>query len=316
MNSETLSVRQLSVAVLVGGLSHAAAFSGGADWRWALAAIPPGVLLGWLLLRRVGDKPLYGGAGGKVFAVLYCGWAVVLMSAVLHRAAQRVQIINASRGDRVWILILITLPLLWLSWGKAAAFFRAVEIFWLAVLVLVTAVLLFALLQIQWEWLITPLGDWRQSGAAAVLSLGTGLFILPYIYKVDGRMQSLGWLAGLGLIGALLAVVTTGVLSTAVAGQLKEPFFVASGVLGESVRGEGLISTLWLLPDLTLAGLLSRVWGDKYRPVIAVAAAFVLALTGLSAGFSLTFLAVGTLLLAAATLLLPAGKGKIVVSFW
>ncbi|MBQ8647823.1 MAG: hypothetical protein IJ484_06760, partial [Oscillospiraceae bacterium] len=171
MSSETLSARQLSVAVLVGGLSHAAALSGGVDWRWALVFVPLSVAVGWLLLRRVGDKPLYCGAGGGILAVLYSGWAVVLMAVALRRAAERIQITNASRGDQIWILILITLPLLWIGWGKAAAFFRAVEIFWFAVILLLAAIFIFAISRMEWRWLLTPLGDWRQSGAAMALTL-------------------------------------------------------------------------------------------------------------------------------------------------
>ncbi|MBQ8647921.1 MAG: hypothetical protein IJ484_07250, partial [Oscillospiraceae bacterium] len=258
MNSEKLSARQLSVAVLVGGLSPAAALAGGVDWRWALAAVPLAVRLGWLLLRKTAGQPLFCGVGGGVLAVLYGGWAVILMAATLRRAAERIQITNAGGSDSRWILLLIVLPLLWMGWGKAAAFFRAVEIFWLALIALLTIILVFALPRIEWRWLLEPAGSWRQSWPAMLLTMSTELFVLPYIYKVEcvsgDRVRSLGWLGGLGVLAAALAAVTAGVLSPRVAEQLKEPFFVGTGVLGNSVRGEGLISTLWLRPDLTLAG--------------------------------------------------------------
>lgn len=317
MNSEKLSGRQLWLGALVGGLSHAAAFSGRLDWRWALAAAPVGVLLGYLLLRRVGPRPLFQGVGGGILAVVYSGWAVVLMSAVLLRTAERIQITNADRAEAGWILLLIAIPLIWMGWGKSAAFFRTVEIFWLAVVVLLAAVALFALPRIQWQWLLIPVGDWRQSAAAMVLILSAQLFFLPYIYKVEGGIQrGLVWQGALGILAAVLAAVTAGVLSSAVAVQLKEPFFVASGVLGESVRGEGLISALWLLPDLTLAGLLSRVWGGKHRAAFGIGIACALALTELPNFFSTEFLAAGTLVLTALTLMIPTGKGRLVVTFW
>lgn len=317
MNGEKLSGRQLWLGALVGGLSHAAAFSGRLDWRWALAAVPIGVISGWLLLRRVGTRPLFQGVGGGVLAAAYSGWAVVLMSVILRRTAERIQITNADRAEAGWILLLIVIPLLWMGWGKSAAFFRAVEIFWLAVVVLLAAVVIFAVPRIQWRWLLVPVGDWRQSAAAMVLVLSTQLFFLPYIYKVEGGIQrGLMWQGTLGILAAVLAAVTAGVLSPAVAVQLKEPFFVASGVLGESVRGEGLISALWLLPDLTLAGLLSRVWGGRHRAAVGVGAACVLALMGSPNFFSTEFLALGTIVLTALTLLIPAGKGRLVVTFW
>lgn len=315
MDSNKLSARQLSVASVVAGLSHAAALCGGIDWRWALAAIPVSVLLSWLLIRKAAAGPLFRGAGGGVLAAVYALWAVVILSVVMERAARRIEIANAGPGDGVWILLLFALPVLRMALGKRASFFRAVEILWLAVVVLVAAVVVFAAPRIQWRWLIGPMRNGRESAVSLVLILSPGLFSLPYIYKVEGK-SLLRWQGVLGVAAALLAAVTAGVLSPAVAEQLELPFFVASGVLGESVRGEGLISALWLLPDLALAGLLSRAWGGRYGPAAAVGLAVMLALTGISNCFSPVILAVGTAFLLLLTLVIPMGKGRIVVSFW
>lgn len=315
MGSDKLSGRQLSAAVLVGGLSHAAALCGGMDWRWALAAIPFSLLLSWLLLRKAQRGPLFSGTGGGFLMAAYSCWAVVLLSRVMERAAERLERTNGGQGDAFWFLLLFAIPLFRMAWGKSAPFFRAVEIFWLALVALLAAVALFAIPRIQWRWLIGPMGDWRQSAVSLTLALSPVLFVLPYIYKVEGAFR-LRWQAALGGLTALLAAVTAGVLSPAVAGQVEAPFFVASGVLGESVRGEGLISALWLLPDLALAGLLTRVWGGRYGPAAAVGAALLLALTGISKFFSPQFLAVGTLILTLLTLAVPVGKGPVVVTFW
>lgn len=311
MNGECVSARQRSVAMLVGGLSHAAAFGGAIDWRWALAAMPVGVLLHRLFLHRVGKRQLFSGVAGRVLAVLYGGWAVVLMSAVLHRSAQRLAITNADRGDGMWILLLILLPLLWIGWQKSAAFFRAVEIFWLAAVALLAGVLLFAIPRMEWRWLILPVGDWRVSLPPLVLVHSVGLFLLPYIYKVeDGLHRGKVWQGALGLLAAALAAVTAGLLSPAVAGQIQEPFFVASGVLGQTVRAEGLISALWLLPDLALVGLLSRVWVKERWAAVGTALASVLALTKIPGYFSTEVLAAGTLVLVLLTLLMAPKRGK------
>ena len=64
--------------------------------------------------------------------------------------------------------------------------------------------------------------------------------------------------------------------------QAGRAIFAAAGLLGDSARLEGLVSALWLLPDLTLAGLLSRAWGERRGPAVASAAALGLAFTGLS----------------------------------
>ena len=169
------------MAALVAGLSHGAALCGGIDWRWVPAAIPVSVLLGWLLIRKAAAGPLFRGAGGSVLAVAYGLWAVVLLSAVMERAARRIEIANARPGDGVWILLLFALPVLRMALGKSAAFFRAVEILWLAMVVLLAAVIVFSVPRIQWRWLVGPMGDWRESAEGLVLILSPGLFTLPYI---------------------------------------------------------------------------------------------------------------------------------------
>ena len=104
-----------------------------------------------------------------------------------------------------------------------------------------------------------PAGGRARPRAAGVATLSGGLFVLPYLYKVEeepgGVHRGLVWLAALGVLSAALALVTAGLLNPAVAAELDGPFFAAAGLLGDSARLEGLISALWLLPDLVLAGV-------------------------------------------------------------
>ena len=118
-------------------------------------------------------------------------------------------------------------------------------------------------------------------------------------------------LAGLGEMG-VSAVMTIGAdLDTSrVAAELDGPFFVAAGLLGDSARPAGLVSALWLLPDLVLAGLFSRSWGEGPRPAGAVLAGLALALAGVPGWIPVEGLALGCLVLAAATLVLPPGGDK------
>ena len=314
MNSDKLSGRQLSVAALVAGLSWTAAFAGRADWRWLLLFSPPILLLGWLLVKK-GEKGLLRGKRGVALTAVYGVWSVILLACSMERTAARYARTNGTPGDALWILLLLAIPLLRMAWGRSAPFFRAVEIFWLAVPPLLGLLFLFAVPRMEWRWLIGPMGDWRDSAAAAVLALSPLLFTLPYIYKVEGR-SAVGWPAGTALCAAALSAVTEGLLSPPVASRLADPLFAASGVLGESVRMDGLVSALWLLPDLTLAGLLSRSWGGRFGPACAVGVAALLVLTEISNFFSAQILAFGTLILALLTLLVPVGEGRIVVAFW
>ena len=309
MNSEKLSPRQLAVAVLVGGMSAGAAAAGRTDWRWLLACVPVGVLAGWLLLRRAGHRPLH-----PTLRALYGLWAAVLMAGALERTAARLWSAAGGQGDARWLMALLALPLAWMGWGKAAAFFRAVEIFWLAAGATAAAVLLLGAPRVNWSWALEPAGGWMGSVGAGVVVLSTGLFAIPHLYKTEpepGRVcRGLLWLGALGLLGALLALLTAGLLSPAVAAQVDGPFFAAAGLLGESARLEGLVSALWLLPDLTLIGLLSRSWGEERWPALAVLAALGLALTGAAGLLPDAALPLGCVLLAILTIAFPTGEHK------
>lgn len=309
MKSEKLSARQLAVAVMVGGLSIGAAAAGRTDWRWLLASVPVGLAAGWLLLRRVGRRPLHPILNG-----LYGIWAVALMADVLRRTADRLQTASGNRENTGWLLVLLALPLIWMGWGKAAAFFRAVEIFWLGTLVTVGAILLLGLPRVEWRWVMEPAGSWWESMLAGVSVLSTGLFVLPHLYKIEqepgGTHRGLIWLGALGLLCAALGLLTAGLLSPAVAAQVDAPFFAAAGLLGDSARLEGLVSALWLLPDLTLAGLLAHAWGARRWPALAVIAALGLALTGITERLPGIAAPAGCLVLAVLTAALPAGGKK------
>ena len=319
VNWEPLSARQLSVAVMVGGLSWVGTQAGRMDWRWALAALPVGLVLGWLLLRRVDRRPLFCGLGGGALAVLYGVWAVVLMACVLRRAAERIAYTGGNQTQLGWILLLLALPLVWIGWGKAAAFFRLVEVLWLAMAVILAALLILMIPKVHWPYLLSDAGDWKQSFAGMVEVLSVGLFVLPYLYKIEAgegdRRRGLTWLAVLGITGVVLTGLTVGVLSPALAGALRDPFLTAVGVLGGTARLEGLVSALWLLPDLVLAGLLAQSWGCRPRPVIASALAFGVALTGMDRVLSTGVIGGVTSALMIFTLLIPSTGEKIVVPF-
>ena len=309
MNSDKLSPRQMAVAVMVGGLSVGAAAAGRADWRWLLACVPVGVLAGWLALRRVGRGPMH-----PALRALYGLWAVVLMSDALERTAGRIWSASGGRGDMRWLMALLALPLIWMGWGKAAAFFRAVEIFWLAAGMTAAVVLLLGAPRVDWSWALEPAGGWMESVGEGVVILSTGLFVIPHIYKVEeepgGVHRGLLWLGALGLLSAALAMLTAGLLSPGVAARLDGPFFAAAGLLGDSARLEGLISALWLLPDLTFIGLLSRSWGGKRWPALAVLAALGAALTGIVGPLPGAALPFGCVLLLILTIALPARVHK------
>lgn len=312
MGSDRLSGRQLGVAAFLGGLSRAGAAVG--DWRWMAVCSLPMLLLVRLCLKK-GRQGVLRGRRGAVCAGVWCACSAVLLSSLLDTVSDRMARINGDPADRVWILLLLSVPLLRMAWGRSAPFYRAAELLWLAAPVLLAGLALFALPHADPGWAAGGTGEVLPSAAETVLVLSPVLFTVPYIYKVEGTPSS-GWLWGAAGTAAVLSVLTVGLLGPALAVYLPHALFVAAGAPGSGVRAEGLISVLWLLPDLILAGLLSRSWGGRFGPLCAVGLSVLLVLTGISGFFSTEFLALAAVLPALLTLVLPVGKGRVVVSFW
>lgn len=315
LSAESLSGRQLSVAVMVAGLSPAAALAGSMDWPWMVVWTGVGAVVSWLVLWRVGNRPIYQGAGGVVLYVVSVVWATVLAARVLSRSAARLEL-SSGGSPRFWLLLILMVPLIWISWGKAAPFFRMVEILWLAMVVILAFVLVFGVARVEWRYVLRDQGNWAGSALGAGEIFAPALFLLPYIYKVEERSDRKGvaWLTALGAVSAALSLITVGILGAA-AEQVPYAFYAAAGLLGKSARCEGLLSVLWLLPDLTLAGLLCRVWGAQKWPALGAGLAFLLAVTGIVDWISQAFCVFGSMILAFFLLFLPRGKGKIVVKF-
>ena len=147
-------------------------------------------------------------------------------------------------------------------------------------------------------------------------TVAMAVWVLPYLYKVSPRQRQGGpvgrWLLLAGLLGVALAALTRGVLGNA-AGELPHPFFVTTGVMGESARLEGLLSALWLICDLVWAGLLARVWGDGKGPVLGVLLWIAVAFTGWTEMLPIIVWPIGNLALAVLSALVPRGAEEIVV---
>lgn len=305
VNAERLSGRQLSVGLTVAGLSPAAALAGTASWPWLVFWCGVGVALAWLTLRRVGDGSVFQGASGAVLSILYKVGAVLLAARVLSRAAGRLEV-SSGGSPRIWILLILAVPLIVIGWGKAAPFFRMAEVLWLAMAVVLALVLVFGFSRVEWKYVSVPSEDWSGSLWAACEILSPALFLIPCIYKVEQRSNGRGivWMSVLSAVSAALCLITGGILGAA-AEQVPHSFYVAAGLLGKSARCEGLLSVLWLLSDLTLAALVCRVWGERRWPALGAVLAVLLALSGLTGKISENIYGIGILLLWGVTLLLP-----------
>lgn len=315
LSRERLSGRQLAVASVVAGLSPAAELAGMVSWPWLLLWSGCGVALAWITLRRgAGNAALLGGQWAAL-SILYKVGAVLFAARTLSRAAQRVEL-SSGGSSALWLLVIFTAPLLWIGWGRDAPFFRMTEILWLAMAVVLALVIPFGLARVEWEYVRPTGGDWQTSLWAACEMLTPALFLLPQMDKTEGCRigRGISWLLLLSGVGAVFCLIVGGILGRAAA-VVPNGFFVAAGLLGKSARCEGLLSALWLLPDLTLAGLLCRVWGARRWPALGAALAAVLALTGAVQRIPRELYGCLTLFLWGTTMLRMRGKRKIVAEF-
>lgn len=314
-----LSLRQVLAAVTLAGLSMGAAQAGNLDWKWGLVGVVVSVpLLTWVVL-RLRRGPVYRGVYGVVLTAVYTSWSALTLGHVLRQAASRVEITGGSQGVFGWLILLLALPVLWMSWGKPAAFFRGGEIYWMVLVAVLVAVGVLTIPQVNVSYL-WPQGEggWT-SAVTAAGTVAMAAWVLPYLYKISptkaGEGSAVGrWLLLLGVLVVGLAALTRGILGNGAAG-LSQPFFVTTGVMGESARTEGLLSALWLICDLVWAGLLVRVWGGRKGPVLGVVLGTVVALTGWTQGWPELVWPVGNLVLAALAAICPQRAGKIVVEY-
>lgn len=315
---EDLSLRQVLAAVALSGLSLGAAQAGQVDWKWGLVGVAVSVpLMTWVML-RLGTHSIYRGVWGVVLTAVYTSWSVLTLGHVLGQAANRLEATGGSQGVQGWLVLLLALPVLWMSWGKPAAFFRGGEIYWMVLVAVLAVVGLLTIPQVNVSYLWPQEERGWASALTAAGAVAMTAWTLPYIYKVSpgrGERWAVGrWLLLVGVLAVGLAALTRGILGQA-ATQLTQPFFVTTGVMGESARTEGLLSALWLICDLVWAGLLARVWGGGKGPVVCVVLGTVVALAGWTDGWPAVVWPVGNLVLAVLAALSPRGEGKIVVQF-
>lgn len=314
-----LSLRQVLAAVVLAGLSLAAAQAGQMDWKWGLVGVAVSVPLLTGAVLRLRKGPVYQGGYGVVLTAVYVGWSVLTLGHVLRQAASRMEVTGGSQGVFGWLVVLLALPVLWMSWGKPAAFFRGGEIYWMVLVAALLAVGVLTIPQVTVSYLWTQeKGGWT-SALTAAGTVATAAWVLPYIYKVSPQREGEGaaigrWLLLLGVLTVGLSVLTQGVLGHAAA-ALSQPFFVTTGVMGESARTEGLLSALWLICDLMWAGLVARVWGGGKGPVLCVVLGVGMALTGWTDGWPDLVWPIGNLVLVALTAVRPQNQGKIVVKY-
>ena len=312
MEEERISRTQLTSLVWAGVLAPAAELlpgltlpaAGKGAWLAPLVALPLVLAGGWLL-GKLGEgrglaARLAENTAGQAVLILYMVWGELLLALRLRLCARR--LLDAGRRDgALWFFLLaVSAAVLWMGLGRLSALARAGQ-FFLAILLTAGAVVLLLSLSHTRAERVLPLWsedipDLLSSALPAAGVLGWGLlgaFLLGNA-EPDGRTGRWHWpLWGVGgcLLLTLSQYVILGNLGPELAGRLDSPFFTLAqsvGVEGAFQRVESVVTALWTLADLTMAGVLlfslramsaALGWKEKRTAALGLILAAVLALT-------------------------------------
>jgi len=288
-----LSARQLVVASFTGLLAPAV-MTAGMDWRGALLAVPTVLVAAWswsFLGRAEGGWTVNWRKGERVvLPIIYIIWLVTLAGMTLAEAGARITAPDEKGAG--WAVVLIWIPVLLFAKGKPTVLGRSAEIFYLAMAAALAMIFLFALIQIRPGRLLGGQAEIERSilTAAGTGCTGVVMLILWEGGKNEGKPKWMVWSGTLMAVLVLARVVTVGTLGAALAQEQERPFFTMTVGLGQTSRVEGLVNAVWLLSDVTLAGLLAQC-GRKLLNVMGITdcgiGAWSVALAILGTGLSL-----------------------------
>ncbi len=280
MREDKISRTQLTALLWAGTLAPAAELlpglllpgAGRGAWLAALLAGPAVLLTGWLTVRAAGETglgraalELAGPVLGRAVLIIYMVWGELLLALRLRLCAGRLLDAGERDGSLAFFLLGAAAVTLWMGVGKLSAFARAGQLFLPALLLAAALVLGLSLPHVEPERLVLYDGwDGRGTLRAALAAAGAlswGLFagFLTGRTERRGRWHWPFWALGGCALLALAQAVIVGCFGAELAGKLDRPFFAlakSAGIEGAFQRAEALISALWTLADLVMAGVL------------------------------------------------------------
>lgn len=298
---EKCSARQLRVAVFVALLAPVStlpgllAKGGTLGWLAPAAAAPVILLVVWRIGKLGGDglagvlKNRWGWLGRGLLALYYL-WALALSALTAGNCVDRL-----SRTDYLdtpdWVLALALAAVsAYLIYRGPGAFLRALEIFFLALVVVLALFFLLGAANLSWENL-RP-GGWEQElrgvlggivPTAATAAAGTLAAFLPHGVGQRGEGRGWHWAVGWCVVAGLLGLLVLGSLGAPLAAKAPLPFFLTLqglGLPGGLQRLEALGTAAWALSDVALLGLAALtariIGGDRpWMAAPALMAAFL-----------------------------------------
>lgn len=302
MGRDVLSVRQVMVLLMVALLAPATDLlpsvatrqTGSGGWLIVLGALPVLLLAVWMCSRVFFGRGLCAEVGKPLeytIIIMYLIWILFVLSLVFRLSAARLETIY-TKVPPIFFAVGVAAVAVWMGMGKAAALARAAEIFYLALTVLLTGVLLLALFKVEWgnlhpvEWSKLPAGS--LSAAGILLNVVPAAVLGMRAPKTARNTRKVcGWVIAFCTAVTLVLVSVIGSVGSGLSARLDIPYLImvqGLGVKGAFQRTEALVAAMWLLSDLILAGALLRAgndymtglkseqWGRWSVPVVAVIA--------------------------------------------
>ncbi len=312
MKANAISLRQVAVLTVTGLLAPAADLlpgllsrqAGRAAWLAPVLVLPMALLWTALcrdLCREEGfglNQVLRQGLGtvlGRVGQLLYIMLAVVVLTSRLAHATDRLGGVYGAEAGAALTAVALGLCR-WMVWRGMGCLCRAAELFWLAMGVMVAALLLLSVPQLRperflpgWEEMAGLPGAWADClGVLASAVLALPLAAQTKRGKGSGRL--LGWAAAACLLCAALVFAVVGQLGPVLTAKLEQPFSIM--VQGLSLEGgiarlEAPVAAFWLLADFagmalplaavrTLAGEKAGRWAALAATLAAGVGQFLL----------------------------------------
>lgn len=265
------SARQLWTALFVALLAPASALPAALAWSGAgaLAWLVPALVLPLALIvlwavRRLGAEGLAVRWRGKwPLLTLYYLWAMALSALTAGGCVDRLRRTDYADAPGWLISLALTLAALWLARKGPGAFFRSVQLFFLALVVVTLFFFALGLADLRLENL--ALSGPREAAAAlrglpaAAGSLSVGALCAFFPRQSEpGQSPGWRWLALWCAAAMGLCLLVLGTLGPELTAQAPLPFFLALqglGFPGGFQRLEALGTAAWALSDVTLLAL-------------------------------------------------------------
>lgn len=260
MWSREISKKQRAAWIALASVGILGRFAGGTDWLTALA-----LGIAWVVLFLLLDGRVTENENKNSITAVQTVWNTVLLSQVMHWSS------GCWPAGEATMFLPITLAVLAAASARRNAAGTVSVLFWMAA-ALIVPVMLSAVKELEPAWLIP-----EQQRGRIQLAAGYGTLLTASLLPKKEKTGA-GWLAGIAMMGALIAGLTDGVLSPQMTTGKEETFYAMSrslNLFGTVKRFESLVSTAMTLGWFALMSMLLAPMSEN-RVIVSIAAAICL----------------------------------------